>query len=136
MRAYDYFRSENPVEAARFVVSDAVALLWGKMREHYGFSAFAERATPQLIRWEAKYGWTRTGWGRVSEKETSLASVLARLLPVTDIWIGFTDCYLDALDQVARDDAVKPERGWQTPARSVRSAQRTWPSGTSCSSTS
>lgn len=30
MRGYDYFRSEDPVEAARFVVSDAVALLWGK----------------------------------------------------------------------------------------------------------
>ena len=27
MRGYDYFRSEDPVEAARFVVSDAVALL-------------------------------------------------------------------------------------------------------------
>jgi hypothetical protein len=29
-RGYDYFRSEDPVEAARFVVSDAVALLWGR----------------------------------------------------------------------------------------------------------
>jgi hypothetical protein len=44
LRGYDYFRSEDPVEAARFVVSDAVALLWAKVREVYGFAAFAERA--------------------------------------------------------------------------------------------
>lgn len=43
MRMYDYFRSEDPVGAARFVVSDAVALLWGRMRDHYGFAAFAEQ---------------------------------------------------------------------------------------------
>ena len=27
-RSVDYFRSEDPIAAARFVVSDAVALLW------------------------------------------------------------------------------------------------------------
>ena len=63
MRGYDYFRSEDPVEAARFVVSDAVALLWGKARAQGGFAAFADRAAPQLIRWESRFGWTRTRVG-------------------------------------------------------------------------
>ncbi len=115
MRGYEYFRSEDPVEAARFVVSDAVARLWARMRERHGFGAFAERAAPQLIRWESEYGWTRSGCGQVSEAEMSLANVLARMLLVTDMWIGFADRYLAALDQVARDDAVRPKRGWRPP---------------------
>ena len=32
------------------------------------------------MRWESAHGWTRTGFGRVREQETSLAAVLARLL--------------------------------------------------------
>lgn len=110
MRGYDYFRSEDPVEAARFVVSDAVAVLWAKVRDVYGFAAFADRAAPQMIRWESPYGWTRSGWGQVSEKETSLASVLGQMLPATDMWIGFGDRYLDALDEAARGDTVRPRR--------------------------
>lgn len=98
---YDYFRSEDPIEAARFVVSDAAALLWSRFRECLGFSGFAERAARQLVKWEAPYGWTRTGYGRTSEKETSLASVVARMLPAADMWVSFTDRYLDALDQIA-----------------------------------
>jgi hypothetical protein len=111
-RDYEYFHSEDPMEAAGFVVSDAVALLWGKLRAHDGFAGFAQRAAPQLIRWESRYGWTRSGYGRVSEKETSLATVLARMLPAPDMWIGFTDRYLDALDRVARHDLVRPSRTW------------------------
>ena len=113
MRDCDYFRSEDPIEAARFVVSDAVALMWGAIRDARGFHEFARRAAPQLIRWERKHGWTRTGWGRVSEKETSLASVLARMLGATDMWIGFADHYLDALDQAARGAEVKPRPNWK-----------------------
>jgi hypothetical protein len=116
-RDYDYFRSEDPVEAARFVVSDAVALLWGTLQAQYGFAGFAERAAPQLIRWESHYGWTRSGWGRVSEKEASLASVLAQMLPAPDMWAGFADRYLDALDQVARDDPARPNRAWRPTGR-------------------
>lgn len=116
-RGFDYFRSDDPVEAARFVVSEAVALLWGKMRDQYGFAEFARRAAPQLIRWESKYGWTRSGWGATAEKEASLASVLARMLAVTDMWITFADHYLDALDQVARDDAAKPKQPWRRTGR-------------------
>ncbi len=101
VRAYDYFRSEDPVEAARFVVSDVVALQWATLRERDGFDAFTQRAAGQLIRWESRYGWTRTGWGAISRKETSLAQVLADMLRVPDAWRGFADAYLDALDDIA-----------------------------------
>jgi len=117
LRDYDYFRSEDPLEAARLVVSDAAALLWGKLQAQYGFSGFAERAAPQLIRWESRYGWTRSGCGRVSEKETSLASVLAQMLPAHDMWAGFADRYLDALDQVAGDEVARPNRAWRPTGR-------------------
>lgn len=101
VRAYDYFRSEDAVEAARFVVSDVVALLWATLRERDGFAGFAKPAAAQLIRWESRYGWTRTGYGTVSSKETSLAQVLADMLGVPDAWQGFADAYLDALDDIA-----------------------------------
>jgi hypothetical protein len=112
-RHYEYFHSEDPMEAAGFVVSDAVALLWAALQAQLGFAGFADRAAPQLIRWESRHGWTRSGWGRVSQKETQLASVLARMLPALDAWVGFADRYLDALDQVARSDAARPKRAWQ-----------------------
>ena len=105
------------MEAAGFVVSDAVALLWGKLNARYGFAGFAQRAAPQLIRWESRHGWTRSGWGRVSEKEASLASVLAQMLAAPDMWIGFTDRYLDALDRLARNAPARPNRVWQSTGR-------------------
>jgi hypothetical protein len=115
---HEYFHSEDPMEAAGFVVSDAVALLWATLQAHHGFAGFAQRAAPQLIRWERRHGWTRSGWGRVSQKETSLASVLARMLPAPDMWAGFTDRYLDALDRVAREDPARPSRTWPPMDRS------------------
>ena len=110
MKGSQYFRSEDPVEAARFVVSDAAALLWETVRDRHGFSAFARQSAPQLLRWESRYGWTTHGWGQVCEKETSLASVLARMLAAPDAWTTFADCYLAALDRVARADATAPPR--------------------------
>jgi hypothetical protein len=110
MKGYQYFRSEDPVEAARFVVSDAAALLWETVRDRHGFGAFAEQAAPQLLRWESRYGWTTHGWGQVSGKEISLARVLARMLAAPDAWTTFADCYLGALDQAARADATAPPR--------------------------
>jgi hypothetical protein len=107
MRGYDYFRSEDPIEAARVVVSDQVALLWSRILDQSGFAEFARSAAPQLIRWESEYGWTRTGFGRVREQETSLVVVLERLLTVPDHWVTFTDRYLDALDDVAARSAAK-----------------------------
>ncbi|HUY49398.1 MAG TPA: hypothetical protein VMV92_27350 [Streptosporangiaceae bacterium] len=106
MRGGGYFRSEDPVEAARFVVSDAAAMLWESVLGRHGFQIVAQRAAGQLIRWESRYGWTR-GWGQVHDKETSLAEVLARMLRVPDLWTLFADRYLDALDQVARAEAAK-----------------------------
>lgn len=94
----DYFRSDDPMEAARFVLSDAAGLLWGHRRDRHGFETFAASAAPQLIRWESRYGWTRRGFGRIPEKETTLASVLNGMLTVTDMWVTFARHYLDALD--------------------------------------
>lgn len=101
MRDLDYFRSEDPVEAARFVVSDAAAVLWSRMRQEYGFAGFAERAAVQLPSWESRFGWTRRGDGWVSRHETSLGEVLSELIPVPDLWAEFADHYLDALDRLA-----------------------------------
>jgi hypothetical protein len=95
---YDYFRSDDPVAAAGFVVSDAVAVLWASTWERHGFQAFAETAAPQLVRWESRYGWTRYGEGPAAAKETSLAVVLARMLRVPDTWESFADQYMRALD--------------------------------------
>jgi len=97
----DYFRSEDPLEAARFVVSDAVAMLWSRMREVHSAVNFTESAAAQLMRWESRYGWTRRGDGWVSAHETSLASVLSQLLVVPDLWTEVARHYLDALDRVA-----------------------------------
>lgn len=99
---YDYFRSQDPVEAARFVVSDAVALLWATRREREGFAEFARTASAQLVQWESSYGWTRSGFGTVSQKEISLARVLVDMLRIPDAWVGFADAYLDALDGAVR----------------------------------
>jgi hypothetical protein len=69
-RGLEYFRTEDPMQAAQFVVSDAVALLWSTVRDRHGFAGFAERAAPQLIRWESPFGWTRYGSGQLADKET------------------------------------------------------------------
>jgi hypothetical protein len=102
---YDYFRSDDPVAAAGFVVSDVAAVLWAWTWERHGFQAFAETAAPQLIRWESRYGWTRHGQGPVAAKEASLAVVLARMLRVPDTWEGFAEQYVRALDAL-RDRAA------------------------------
>jgi hypothetical protein len=108
MKSYDYFHSEDPVEAAKFVVSDAVAVLWESVLRHDGFAAFARRVPEQLVRWEADYGWTRGGYGQVAEKETALAVPLARLLTTPDMWRTFAESYLDALDAAGRADPRRP----------------------------
>ena len=123
MHDRDYFHSEDPVEAARFVVSDAVARLWSSLVNGYGFNGFAERAAPQLIRWESRYGWTRTGFGAISEKETSLARVIAGMLRTPEMWVGFADCYVN--------------RGATGPTQigTGSGGPRRWPNGMVCCST-
>lgn len=97
----EYFRSDDPMQAAGFVVSDAVAGLWRAVRDRYGFAAFVDRAAPQLLRWETGHGWTRYGWGSVAQKEISLAEVLEAMLRVPDHWRAFAARYLEVLDEVA-----------------------------------
>jgi len=125
MRDYDYFRSEDPVEAARFVVSDAAAALWSRSRQEYGFAGFAERTTVQLLRWESRYGWTRRGDGWVSQRETALAHVVARLLPVPDVWGEYADHYLRALDRTV--EGGRAARTWRVQTKEQRAeALREW----------
>lgn len=100
-QGYDRFRSDDPMQAAGFVVSDAVAALWHAIRDRHGFTTFVERAAPQLLRWETGHGWTRYGWGSVAEKETSLAKVLEEILLVPDHWRAIATRYLEALDEAA-----------------------------------
>lgn len=104
-RGYEYFRSEDPMQAAGVVVSDAVAGLWAAVREEHGFAELARRAAPQLIRWESPYGWTRYGAGKVAEKEQSLAAVLSGMLQAPDHWDAFAVRYLEALDAAAEQRA-------------------------------
>jgi hypothetical protein len=99
-RDVDYFRSDDPVEAARFVVSDAVRALWVRARDAEG-ARFAQRAAEQLLRWESEYGWTRRGDGWVAARETSLARVLTDLLTVPDLWGSVAAHYVQALDRAA-----------------------------------
>ena len=108
MKSYDYFHSDDPVEAAKFVVSDAAAVLWESVLRHDGFAAFARRVPGQLIRWETAYGWTRRGYGQVPEKETALGVPLARLLTTPDMWRTFAESYLEALDAAGQADPKRP----------------------------
>jgi hypothetical protein len=124
-RVHEYFNSEDPIEAARFVVSDAVELLWGRMLERQGFAGFADRAAPQLVRWESRFGWTRSGWGPLSAKETPLASVLTRMLQARDMWLGFTERYLEALDEAGLRDPgrariIMASTGWRLESEVAR----------------
>jgi len=122
MSGYHYFRSDDPVEAARFVVSDAVAALWSAYRNDLGFPEFCQRAAEQLLRWESPYGWSRHGVGWVSERETPLAEVAAGMLPASDAWGQFADAYLRALD---KGDEIPPKNRKRSPE--VRaSALKTW----------
>lgn len=102
-RGVDYFRSEDPLEAARFVVSDVVRALWLRTRMVYGSSVFAEQACRQLLRWESGYGWTRRGDGWVAARETPLAHVAEELLVTPDMWNEFAEKYVETLDRAAAD---------------------------------
>lgn len=110
----DYFRSEDPIEAAKIVISDEVAVLWRRVRDHAGFPVFAALAAPQLIRWERPYGWTRSGWGHVRQKETTLAAVLTPMLDIPDARRTFDRHYMTALDACAARPAGKPSRSWDS----------------------
>ena len=138
MKRYDYFHSDDPVEAAKFVVSEAVAALWESVLRHDGFAALAGRAPEQLIRWEADYGWTRRGYGQVAGKETLLAVPLARLLTTPDMWRTSPGPTWrrwrrpDARIPSGRAPCTEPS---MRPATGARNGRTTSPHGTRCSST-
>jgi len=98
IKRYDYFHSEDPIQAANILVSEKVDYLWRALLEQDGFPAFTRKAAPQLIRWEQAYGWTRFGSSALADKEKKLADVLVPLLPGVDAWEAFGRAYLDALD--------------------------------------
>ena len=98
LESFDYFRSDDPVEAARFVVSDAAAVMWSAIRREQGFAAFCERAAGELLRWESRWGWTRRSDGWVASRETTLAEVVAGVLSTPDAWGLFAVHYVQARD--------------------------------------
>jgi hypothetical protein len=118
------FRSEDPLEAAKFVLSHAVSALWESVLTGHSFARFAERAAPQLIRWESAYGWSNgTGAGKVAEREIPLADVLAPMLETPDMWTGFADAYLAELDRISA--AERPLAG-RRPGRAMSSSSPEW----------
>lgn len=102
-----YFRSDDPVEAAGFVVSDALTMYWSKVRQEFGMDSMLKLAVGHLLRWESPHGWTRRGFGKVAEKETSLASALARFLKIPDHWEKAASHYVEELDQLADTPSTK-----------------------------
>lgn len=104
------FRSEDPVQAAGFVVSDAAAALWSAHRDRHGFAAFVDHAVPQLLRWESRHGWTRFGDGTVARQEQPLATVMAGMLSAPDHWTRAASRYLQALDDLATGSATRARR--------------------------
>ena len=115
LRDYEYVRSEDPIEAAAVVVSDEIAVLWRHLLDHHGFTGLTARAAGQFLRWETRYGWTRSGWGKISERERRLSDVLAGLLTVPDTWVSFTEHYLTVLDGLVPPPV--PARGQGKPHR-------------------
>lgn len=100
-RHHDYVRSQDPIEAAAIVVSDEVAILWRQLLDRHGFATFAATAAGQFLRWESRFGWTRSGFESIAARESSLTEVLTGLLVVPDTWVTFTEQYLRALDDAA-----------------------------------
>lgn len=104
---HDFFRSEDPVEAARFVVSDAVKAMWLRRRQQDP-AEFVGRAPAQLLRWESQSGWTRYGAGWTAERETTLAEVAGELLTTPDMWHQFAVNYVDAYSRPGARDRRGP----------------------------
>jgi hypothetical protein len=106
LRDYDYVRSEDPVEAAAVVVSDEVEALWRHLLGRHAFEGFVAAAAGQFVRWEVRFGWTRSGWGPVSERERRLSGVLAGVLTVPDTWVTFAERYLEVFDGLVQPPVI------------------------------
>lgn len=127
------FRSEDPLEAAKFVVSQAAWALWETMLDNRGVEEFTARAVPQLMRWKRAYGWSEgTGACKVREQERPLAEILASMLTTPEMWNAFADAYLAALDQLTAGDQpptarknTKAWRDWECASRQ-RDQEKRW----------
>lgn len=109
LKDWEYFRTQDPVEAAKIVFSDRVEVLWRSRIDQAGFSAFLKEAPTQLLRWENPWGWTRYD-GSTAEKQRPLVDVLMRLLPGADALLAFARGYLAALDALSPREATAQER--------------------------
>lgn len=115
------FRSDDPLEAAKFVVSQAAWALWQTMLDSHGFAEFTARSVPQFMRWERRYGWAHgTGAGKVWQAQRPLGDVLASTLSTPEMWRSFADAYLAELDRIAT--AYTPP----APAKKNTKAWRDW----------
>ena len=117
LKGYNYFRSEDQVEAAKIVVSDRIEALWLAQIHQQGFAVFIQKAPAQLLRWEEPYGWTTFGGGQTAEKERKLADVLPRLLPGADGLLAFCQTYLATLEtfQPRKPDPKARKGTWNDP---------------------
>ncbi|GAA1873331.1 hypothetical protein GCM10009813_36990 [Brevibacterium marinum] len=117
---FDYFRSEDPIEASKVVISEKVDQLWTGIGRALGPEELCRLAAVQIVHWERRFGWTRVGFGRTSEKESTLTEVLPHHLLTPDMWSSFTEHYVQELAEVgdknsasygtvsARTDALEP----------------------------
>ncbi|MGH3165098.1 MAG: hypothetical protein ACRDN0_04275, partial [Trebonia sp.] len=122
------FRSDDPLEAAKFVVSQAAWALWQTVLDSHGVAGFTARAVPQFMRWERKYGWAHgTGAGKVWEAQRPLGETLASILSTPEMWHAVADAYLAELDRIAVvsvPPAVKKNtRAWRDWERSSRNRE-------------
>jgi hypothetical protein len=121
LRNWEYFRSQDPVEAAKIVFSDRVAVLWRARIDEGGFGAFLQEAPAQFVRWESRFGWTRYD-GKATGQQRTLTEVLQGLLPGPDALLAFVRGYLAVLErlqarnataQEARTRSSEPSRDWR-----------------------
>ena len=108
LKDWNYFRTQDPVEAAKIVFSDRVETLWRSRIDHAGFGVFLKEAPAQLLAWESPGGWTRYD-GSATEKQRPLTAVILRLLPGHDSVLAFVRNYLIALEAMGPRAATPQE---------------------------
>ncbi len=114
MKRYDYFHSDDPVEAAKFVVPEAVAALWESVLRHGGFAALAARARRSSS--SAGRQTTAGPAGATVRWRKGRRPWLFRLLLLTtpDMWRTFAEAYLEALEAAGRADPRRPRTVYGT----------------------
>ena len=135
MRSYDYFHSDDPVETAKFVVSDAVAMLWESVLRHDGPCGFRQ---PECQSGSSAGRRTTGGPAGATVRRRggdALAVPLARLLATPDMWRTFAESSMEALEAAGRADPKRPRTCTEPstrPATGVVSGRMISPPGTRC----